>query len=415
MTETDAHSTRPKSIRQKQILTIAEENPTATLTEIAADISGVSAAHVDRVLTQYGDPGTHPASTATRGSPAAADSTPASRTSSDTESAQDTTASSPADHPDDGGTEAATEDASSSTAMPASDSPPSTTSSAESTPTSESTSSVESTPNAASTSPSTTTPTAEGTSSAQSSPAAQSTASSTPVSSTDGGQSTHPEYPDPGSLTQKEHETLRAIAHDTDATQQDVADMLGVSRATVSNRVNALSGFDWADRASFVEAVIGTADGQLPEAESAATDASTPADDATADSEMASTAAKTRSPAADGAGGDPTPEAPDASTSHDSASHNGTNQPPDSDDAMADAQTMGTDPAHDDLRTVTETLEALTEQVETIEDAVADTETSPSPQPLADSELLHKIVHACMESDRIGEDEEIAILDALLN
>ena len=382
MTETDAHSTRPKSIRQKQILTIAEENPTATLTEIAADISGVSAAHVDRVLTQYGDPGTHPASTATSGSPAVADSTPASRTSSDTESPQDTTASSPADHPDDGATEAATEDASPSTAMPATDSPPSTTSSAESTPNSESTSSVESTSNAASTSSSTTTPTAEGTSSTQSSPAAQSTGSSAAVPSTDGGQSTHPEYPDPGSLTQKEHETLRAIAHDTDATQQDVADMLGVSRATVSNRVNAVEGFEWADRDSFVSAVIDDREKPVSKGE--------PSDDASTSSSESTDRPVTSTG----------PEAADASIETDRAvaspsaangqmSANASQQPT----ANNVDETHVAAPNHlqEDLQEIASTLEELTTLLETVTHDIAENADATSTQPLADSELLHRI------------------------
>jgi len=169
--------------------------------------------------------------------------------------------------------------------------------------------------------------------------------------------------------------------------------MLGVSRATVSNRVNALSGFDWADRASFVEAVIGEQDDPSPETGAAAADsAPTPADAATADSETTPDTDDTETPADEGANGDLTTVAD-----------------------TPDAHTMAADPAHDDLQTVSETLESLTTQVEAIEDAIGDTNGSPSPQPLEDSELLHKIVHACMESDRISEDEEIAILDALLS
>ena len=407
MTETDAHSTRPKSIRQKQILTIAEENPTATLTEIAADISGVSAAHVDRVLTQYGDPGTRPASTATSGSPAAADSTPASRTSSDTESPQDTTASSPADHPDDGATEAATEDASPSTAMPATDAPPSATSSAESTPNSESTSSVESTSNAASTSSSTTTPTADGTPSTQSSPAAQSTASSVPVSSTDGGRSTHPEYPDPGSLTQKEHETLRAIAHDTDATQQDVADMLGVSRATVSNRVNAVEGFDWADRDSFVSAVIDDRETPVPEGE--------PSDDASTSSSESTdrSVTSTGSEAADASvETDRAVASPPAANGQMSAN---ACQQPTANDNVDETHVAAPNRSREDLQEIATTLEELTTLLETVTHDIAETADATSTQPLADSELLHKIVTVCMESDRIDEDEEIAILEAFVS
>jgi hypothetical protein len=56
MSKSESSSIQPKSIRQKQILNVAAENPGATLAEIAEQVPSVSTDHVDRVLDQYGDP-----------------------------------------------------------------------------------------------------------------------------------------------------------------------------------------------------------------------------------------------------------------------------------------------------------------------------------------------------------------------
>lgn len=59
-------------------------------------------------------------------------------------------------------------------------------------------------------------------------------------------------------------------------------------------------------------------------------------------------------------------------------------------------------------------LEALTERVTELE-AQLEAETAEStPRPFDDPELLHKIVHACMDSPNITEDEELRMLQALL-
>lgn len=46
----------PKSIRHKRILDVAEDNPNASIEEIAAEISSVTADTVENVLDEYGDP-----------------------------------------------------------------------------------------------------------------------------------------------------------------------------------------------------------------------------------------------------------------------------------------------------------------------------------------------------------------------
>lgn len=46
----------PRSVRHKQILDAAENNPEASIETIATDISGVTVQDVERVLEEYGDP-----------------------------------------------------------------------------------------------------------------------------------------------------------------------------------------------------------------------------------------------------------------------------------------------------------------------------------------------------------------------
>lgn len=58
-------------------------------------------------------------------------------------------------------------------------------------------------------------------------------------------------------LSADQRATLRAIAESPEATQAELADGLGVSAATVNKRVNAIDGFDWADRRSFVAQLLG--------------------------------------------------------------------------------------------------------------------------------------------------------------
>jgi len=53
-------------------------------------------------------------------------------------------------------------------------------------------------------------------------------------------------------LSRKQYETLRAIHERPQATQNEIAAELDVSRATVSKRVSGIPGFDWQHRQRFV-------------------------------------------------------------------------------------------------------------------------------------------------------------------
>lgn len=148
-------------------------------------------------------------------------------------------------------------------------------------------------------------------------------------------------------LNEREYETLRRIHDHPEATQGELAKELGVSRATVSQRVNAIDGFDWTDRQAFVERVFDGDDG--------------------------------------------------VEFGHDSPEYGS------EDDAERPMATQ-------DLR---KNVERLTEQLEKLERQVDNMDVQ-SRSAFADPDLMHKVIHACMRSETITEDEELRILQAIL-
>ena len=165
--------------------------------------------------------------------------------------------------------------------------------------------------------------------------------------------------PEPSDLSAKQRDVLAMVAADPTATQQEIGERVGVSRATVNKRVNAIEGFEWSDRESFVDAVF-----DEPPSPSVTTDggstAETPPDD---------TSETTPSEVEDD---DPSPAAAEIATA----------------------------------------LEALTERVTALEAA---REEGTAEAVFDDPELVHKVVHACMDTETISEDEELRILKALLD
>lgn len=63
-------------------------------------------------------------------------------------------------------------------------------------------------------------------------------------------------YPDEDSLSSIQRETLQAILEHPEATQRELGDLLEVSPATISNRVNSIPHFDWGDRTRFATTVL---------------------------------------------------------------------------------------------------------------------------------------------------------------
>ena len=191
-------------------------------------------------------------------------------------------------------------------------------------------------------------------------------------------------YPNLGELSEKQKEVLEMIAAQPDATQRELGDKLGVSGATVSNRANSIDGFDWSERREFVEQVLET------DAEETLTENPEETHEETSD------------------------ETPDErfenanETSLEVRNDGGTNTMP------AESRTEEND------TDLAESIERLEEQISDLEARLEDDvgeRASDGQQDSAfdDSELVHKIVHACMNSDRITEEEELLIIETILD
>lgn len=141
---------------------------------------------------------------------------------------------------------------------------------------------------------------------------------------------------DRAELTDKQRETLQAIRDNPDATQADLADLLGVSGATICTRVNAIPGFDWEQRQQFVKTMFENADSDSNDEREI-----TPVDDLS--------------------------------------------------DQVAD----------------------LESEVASLKQRLNDRHSEPT-SAFTDPELVHKITHACLNSDEISKDEELRILQDLL-
>lgn len=142
-------------------------------------------------------------------------------------------------------------------------------------------------------------------------------------------------------LSSKQRSVLRAIVEHPDATQRELADALGISAATVNNRVNSITGFTWDDRLAFASTVFDSE--SLPVAED-------PPSPGASDTERASR-----------------------------------------DDRLADR------------------VAAVEREVDRLADVNGSRSISVDPG------LTHKVLHACLTSDAITEEEELQILKSLLD
>lgn len=161
-------------------------------------------------------------------------------------------------------------------------------------------------------------------------------------------------------LSQKQREVLRAVAATPATTQQVIADRLGVSRATVSKRLNSIEEFEWEQREAFVERVAADLEPEQRAGDHAASDEA----------------------AVDGG----------RHSSHEQS-----------------LDGSGLETALADVETALGQLEA---RVEDLESRPAET---PTGQPVFDDpELVHKVLHACLEVETISEDEELRIIQRLM-
>lgn len=169
-------------------------------------------------------------------------------------------------------------------------------------------------------------------------------------------------------LPDRKRELLEAVAEQPEATQATIADAFDVTRATVSRWASDIEGFEWRDRAAFVEDA-------LPDQ---------PAPGLTTDGGSAASRST-----ADWVSADESP------------------------DEAAEASGSGGDSAHSN-QDIEASLGALEERVAALEaesSAVAGDEEA----VFEDPELVHKVVHACMAAETIDEAEELRIISALLD
>jgi len=131
-------------------------------------------------------------------------------------------------------------------------------------------------------------------------------------------------------LSEEQLRAFRFVRENPDASQAEIGDRLGVSRATVSRRLNAVPGFEWEKREAIARQVLS---GVSEDAGTTATDGSVAA-------------------------------------------------------------------------TVTERVDGHDDEPDN-----GDRVTAPATM---DQEFAHRVIHACMKSDRISEDEELDLMRTLL-
>lgn len=186
MSEAKNGSGTPKAVVHKRILEVADSQPNASLTEIAEEVSGATPDLVDRVLSEYGDPGD--------GHGTETESTDLDTTVQDVEQNAQVDGHIPEGENDE---VTRTPDRGDATSV-------------------------------------------EG--------GAQSRSSEEPSSLSE------------IDLSQAQIDTVRAVRENPSASQGDIADMLDVSRATVSRRLNDIPGFEWTERKTFVSNLFDSTD-----------------------------------------------------------------------------------------------------------------------------------------------------------
>lgn len=232
-------------------------------------------------------------------------------------------------------------------------------------------------------------------------------------------------------VTERQERVLRAIYERPNATQAELADDFDVTAATISQRVNAIDEFDWSRRREIVDSLFDDSEFEgVPEPESAGSESETdppqPRSESSTGPDAAEPGADAPGPAPDVAGPDsPAPEAeadtadsaPDATepgTDSSGSESDGTGSEsvaPDPESTSSEARVNGV--------TTVEAIEELTEQVDDLIERVVALEgrieeQSADEGALSEPDLVSKMVHACMESERVTEDEELRILRSVL-
>ena len=101
------------------------------------------------------------------------------------------------------------------------------------------------------------------------------------------------------------------------------------------------------------------------------------------------------------------------------AGHTTASQKPDGGTTNEDVDDVAKDPASGPAVT-TEMLAEIESQLDQIDTRLKEVEERSNESdhwssPFTDPTLVHKVIHACMESNRITEDEEVRILEMILH
>lgn len=387
----------PRAVIHKQILDVAESAPDASMSAIAEEVSGATTELVEKVLEEYGDPGQ--TVDADRDDPMGGEEPSDGSVAPDGESDEPTVDGTPPESNDDPSDDSVSLEFDSSQA--AADRENSSDDSAASSPGAESLL------------------TNDDQQAAADGMKRNGDAGNETDSETDPDDPNDPDVPDPASLTDAQLETLRAVHERPDATQAELASMFGITSASVSQRVNSIDGFEWDDRRAFTAALFDDSDEPDADESHAGPD----------DRDVT---------VADGR-----PRIVDS----DSAEVSSKIDPESAIDREAVRSESGesdrtcTDAIADRLAAVTARVDRLEQQMvdrpqsasNSVSQPADESESEPVSQPadesasnsvsqpadectsvLSDPELAHKIVHACMQSDRISEDEELRIIRSMM-
>ena len=233
MSRADDRDTRPRAMVHRRILDVAASRPDATLSAIAGEVSGASPSLVERVLDEYGDPaGEDPDDSPGASTGSTADSQADEDPTGETEGA-----------PGDGDATAETDDVLTDESAP---DPPA----------ADESSDERADGDRGGGGQDGLTPDEE-----RADDASRDTDRNDPAmaAKTNGRQAddSTDEQETELSLSERQRRTLRAVSERPDASQSDIAEVLDVTRATVSRRLNAIPGFEWDDRRSFAGSVFG--------------------------------------------------------------------------------------------------------------------------------------------------------------
>jgi DNA-binding CsgD family transcriptional regulator len=213
-------------------------------------------------------------------------------------------------------------------------------------------------------------------------------------------------------LTEKERITLRAVAEDPDAPQSAIAEKLGVTRATVSRRLNSIEGFEWRTRREFAERVFGPSTDHEEQSDQGTAAPERVAADGYRDDVAASGG---DAPADENAGTDESSEADESAEADERSTDDGANETETREASPMDADVSddGETPGAADDPSVDAQIETLRSSISGLERRVAELD-GPEQSSEVDPELVQKVIHACMNADSISEDEELIVLKRLM-